>query len=281
MMNRRTSPIPTLIAARVRPVRRPPSAAAAPRGRARLRLHNGGATPDVVPDQTVAGGPLASTDLEDARRVAAALRVADSALGEIQARLSALAELMPASDSRRRLSPQAVVSLQVEIDAAIEAVRAIVDGAEYEGRALLKGRWSTAIGESSFPIQRALLIESMSPPSLGSAGVGFLASIRDGAKNSLRGGCLQTVRAIVHAASAQAARQRIAVAAFLEEVLKPVLAASEIAAENARAVENALFDPAFALQMGQVTRADVFLAAAVVSAPPRASAAIDLRLIRE
>ena len=212
---------------------------------------------------------------EQARRAAGALHIADGALSEIHQRLLSLEALLPPPKNVRRLSPQVIVSLQVEIDSAVEAIEHIVESTKSDDRLLLRGGWSATLLDMTGSPPRTIQLASMHPESLGKAPHGSLASIAARGVHALRGGRSTVVRAIVHAAAALVAQERHLLADFLDEAVCPLLAAAEVLAENVAAHDCVLEDPGFAVQTSQVTRTDAFFSSwlAAVQDPPSSNVA--------
>jgi hypothetical protein len=281
-LNRKPSLIPTLIAARVRPIRRAPAAASG--GSAgnglRLRLDDQAAA-----DLSSAAPVSPGLHIDQAQQIAAALRIADTALGEMQARLAALEGMLPATRGVRRLSPQIIVALQVEVDSTVDAVAQLVDSTSSDGRRLLDGGWSATILDATDSVPRSIQLESCRPQTLGAATIGFLSSVAEGETNALRGGRVETVRSIVHTASGQVSRFRETITDFLDRAIRPLLAAGEVMAENLAAQVCAFDDPAFAVQTSQFSRADALLNTIPANPPGPAPSAENLsggmRLVHE
>lgn len=236
-------------------MRRPPQVAAVPQSGLRI---NYGEPPSVV-KAPPPPPPNFSMDEPLARHAATALRIADSALADIETRLAVLEEALRTSMNVRRLSPQVLITLQIEIDSAVEAVEQLATAAHCDGRDLLLGGWSLALPGTPAGSQVISLL-SAHPRSLGDGRVGTLASTAGQGRNSLRSGHLTTVRTIVRGACRQIMKERERLAAWLEGVVRPLLASQEVAAENEAACQAALLDDDFTRLSSQFTAADALVA---------------------
>jgi hypothetical protein len=258
-LNRRKSNISPLVAARIRPTRRPPFGSAGDGSGGGLRISRSDKTADApppsLPDSNV------SAELEEVRRTAESVRSADAALGRIHDLLMKLAgSLRPAREGRRR-PPRASAILQHEIDTTLDAIDAIIQGTSgYDNRMLLASEWTPGATPRDGSASRGSgRVDGMPERSGKENPPRFLAVLRSkGAKSAGRAEPAEML-AIMEGHAAKIAAQRKHLEAFLNEKVLPLLRMLEIAEENVLANQSVLHDADFAASAGQVTGAEVLL----------------------
>jgi hypothetical protein len=272
-VKRRPSPIPSLLAARVRTTRRAPAAFLA-RPREILRLSHG-STEQSTPACGCTAPDLAALNYA-VQRAARALGTADAALGDIQARLQLLDNLLSPLKHGARRSPQQAVALQVEVDSVVEAIDHLARETTFDGRPLLRGDWSCRLPDGPGGETRSIHLASMLPQRLGNSRLGFLSSLRDcgtGVSPVIHrrdgGATPAAVHAIGRIALRQAAEQRRQIEIFSETVVQPCATALAVLVENQSAAATALGDADFAAQSSRFTpgHALVFISAPSANHP--------------
>ena len=249
-MKRRPSPIPSLLAARVRTARRAPAAFLA-RPREVLRLSHG-STEQNAPACGCTAPDFAALN-HAVQRAARALGIADAALGDIQARLQLLNNLLSPLKHGERRSPQQAVALQVDVDSVVEAIDHLARETTFDGRPLLRGDWSCRLPDGPGGETRSIHLASMLPQRLGNSRLGFLSSLREGASNDPRTADAAAVHAIGCIALRQTAEQRRQIEVFSKTVVQPCATALAVIVENQSAAATALGDVHFAAQSGGFT----------------------------
>ncbi len=251
-MSGRKSKMPSLIAASLRPTRRPPLPAGAG---AVLRLASD-RDPGDTPVFSEPPAALAAA-LEDGQRALRACRVAEEAICRIQPVLDKLEELIRSVGPRSRMSPKQVARVQSGVDAAVDEIERIVEGTECDGHLILDGTWSAMLTEPASGRRSLVRIGSFSTGGLGSAREGFLSSIRSGGAGSLHRAGMRSVRAIIRSAAASVSRHGEELGLLRTAVIAPSTDASAVAAENADAAGKVAGDADFAVQTGRLKQVDV------------------------
>jgi hypothetical protein len=258
-LNRRKSKITPLVAARMRPARRPPFTAGCDRVATGLRIARAeksvALTPAPLPDDTL------SAELEEVRQTADALRSATAALDRILGLLMTLGEMLRSAREGRRRPPRASANLQQNIDSTLDAIDALIEGSPDSG-----GRPLLAVN-STFPAAlrregagpKARRAEKDSKRADTNTSPRFLAMLRSaGAKSADRTDPAEML-AIVEGSAAKIASQRAELDGFLNGKVLPLLAMLEVTQENVRATQSAQHDTDFATAAGQITGGDALL----------------------
>jgi hypothetical protein len=259
-LSSRKSKMPFLIAASLRPTRRPPATAEAG---AVLRLasdRDEDGTP-AFPDATtvsLAVPPAAlAAALEDGQQALRACRAAEEAICRIQSVLNKLEGLTRLGGRANRRSPKQVARVQSGIDAAVDEVERIVAGTECAGRRILDGTWSVLLTEPTSGRRSLVRIGSFSAEGLGTARVGFLSAIRSGGAGSVHRAGLRSVRAIICSAGESVSRYGEELRSLLTGVIAPLTDAAAVAVENADAARRVAGDADFTVQTGRLKQVDV------------------------
>ncbi len=269
-MIRKPTDIAPLVAARVRPKRRPPLRTPPSGPGASLRISHG---PRTDADQLKSPKPATSLSAStpapldergrvlEIRRAAEAFSVADKAIGRISAHLLKLKELnRPASGIHRR-SPREAVLIQEQTDYQLRAIDDIVADTTFDGRKMLTGKWFLQVSDSGVEknahIGKSVHIDSMETSKLGTAQAGFLSSLATGEANAPIRSQNNMIRVIIESALSQVVENCDRLLAFASQTLEPLLQSIVIAEENAKAAQNVANDGEFALGTSQVTRSDV------------------------
>lgn len=253
-MTRRKTDISPLIAARLKPVRKPPAFTSNNQQACELKLvHGGGPEAEPPKDRWTAAR-------EELRGTAAALRLADESLGRIQSRLLELGRIVGVAKELRRRPPQTTTALQTEIDAALDALEDLVESTALNGVKLLRGDWSPQMGDSfaedaeSQGCRRACA-EAMDTRRLVGTRSGFLSLLRTGNAKAADRTDLFELHAIIEDALTQLADQREQVVGFLHRQVEPLLHEIEVARENAAAAHSLFADPDFISGVGNLSGA--------------------------
>lgn len=265
-MRRKKSSIPSLVAARVRPVRRSPQAGRDGEPGPNHWLHRGIERPDADAPRGVRNDAVVVR--EAAKQVGDALDAASEAMNKIHALIIGLVHEVRPADCANRRPPHEIAALQPRIDAGLGAIREMVDSTRYGGRCLLEGAWSTTLSGVDSGEPRSIHIRSLDPGRLGDVRVGFLASIGSGGAHELRRATLGTVQSVIEHAAAQVSRWRDEIRSYCDEVVTPLLEVLDVAAENADAAANAVRDPDLAVKTSQLSRVDVFMSTSAPQSRP-------------
>ena len=259
-MNRRKSNISPLIAARIRPARRPPRGVGPGGSTAALRIVQGDKAGDARPATPAPENNTA--EIKELHRTADALRGADEALGRVHDRLAYLRGLLQAANKGRRRPPRSAAGLQQQIDSVLDSIDVIIDEAARDsaGRSLLGGEWGpgsasrTEVGSkrpSSTRGERGRTGEKKC--------AGFLEFLRStGTKAASRAEPAE-ILAIVEANAAKIATQRQQLKALLSERVLPLLGTLEVTEENLNASKTAGQNADFVVSIGQISGAEALI----------------------
>lgn len=102
-------------------------------------------------------------------------------------------------------------------------------------------------------------LTEVSTANLGSTGTGFLASLGTGLENDLNGGNFAAAQRVVRAAIDQVATLRGRIGAFQKNTLTTTENSLSIAKENLTAAESAIRDADFAVEVSNLTRAQILV----------------------
>jgi len=258
-LNRRKSNISPLVAARIRPARRPPFGGGSQAVAGSLRVVHGDAT--ARPSSAPPPEASLAAELDEARRAEESLHCVDEALGRIHELLTNLGGVLRPVKGPRRRPPLVSTALQQAIDSTLDAIDAIIGAAqERDGRPLLgneldpdkvpgEGAGSPGPGRGRTKGKRTRT---------GNPG-GFLAALRSGGPKSVGRVEPAEILAILDDSTARIASHRAQIEVFLDERIRPLLGTLEVARENAHANRIALRDPDFAASLGQITGAEALL----------------------
>lgn len=253
--------IKPLLAGRLRPHRTPPRDARAAGPTLRIRFNDGPTT-----------GPESTEPASGVDQARAALKTAADALSAIQKILHELDESWQAVASRivepaeRNESsvqhPLAAIDAEQRwIDGRIAAIDLTARKARFAGDSLLDGRWSVSIQTVTDQSAQTLELPCIHTSRLGSQRVaGFVSSLATDGDNDMTIGRAADARAIIRFAQLQIAGEQEKIAAFLHDVIDAAGAANGVAAENALAASQAVFDPGFIQQAGAVTQIEALIA---------------------
>ncbi len=274
-MTRRNKDISPLVAARLKPVSKPPAQASQDSRPCELKLVNHHERPVEEPQDRWTAAR------EELRGTAAALRMADESLGEIQSRLLELGRLIGVAKELRRRPPQTTAALQTEIDAALDAIEELAEGAAFNGIKLLRGDWSPQMGagfaeDAESQDCRRACTEAMDTRRLVGRSSGFLSLLRTGNAKAADRTDLFELHAIIEDALTQLADQREQIVAFLRRQVEPLLHEIEVARENAAAAQTLFDDPEFISGVGNLSGAHAV--AWKFENPPKKSAGVPCRI---
>lgn len=254
-MTRKTSKIPSLLAARLRsPQRTPPGRAALSSG-SHLRICRGDSEPahnDLSPDY-----PPPAFDATAAAALRTDLEIAAVAIGSILDLLAEIkAQTSPDGVGRRR-SPREIAELQSVLDRTLQRVDQIAASTNSQGTRLLDGGWQIRLPLGDRPGD-SLNIGSMSTSELGKPI--SLAMLRREGHSSLARGSVAAANSSICSAMAQATTQQRQLLNFANRIalLAPGLMA--VAHENHSAMQSAVSDADLAAITSTLTRGDAMLA---------------------
>ncbi len=265
---RKKSHIPALLAANIRPVRRPPGRTAP--GSPPVRLASADEPPpNKLPAVSAERSPQFEDD--DLARLVTGLRLAGRAVGLIHRLLLDLEKLLEPEHPQRRRSPREIAALQDALDAILDRIDRAANEARCEGRLLLDGNWCVPLPGPRHADRPSLRIQCLKTDRLGRAGLGMLSAARSGGPADLRRGRLGLVRSITAAAIELVAGQRDEIAAF-SSLLAELPPAPAVAAENHAAAAAAHDDADFAAATSRLNRLDALLHSRSEATPTRRQA---------
>jgi flagellin len=193
-------------------------------------------------------------------RARALVRVADSGLAEANALLHRIrGNVVSAANSI--VSSEERAALQLETDAALEALDRIGQTASFGGRRLLDGELSIQIGDHP---GEATTLPHVSSSSLGTED-GRLADLRSGGDASLAAGDLSRSLEIVDGAQDQLLAARAGLGAFERYSIDSTQAVLSRAIENITGAIGRIVDADVALETANLNRSLVLVDAALAS----------------
>lgn len=263
-MSNGRSQIGSLLAARFRPHRRPPSAGR-PRAEAPvLRLTH--CADSVEPPPFAPSGEESSSVLHQIGALSAVLAAAESGIEEVQHRLARLAEIADPQGLSDHQWNALQAARQTAIDREIRAIDERAASTEADGAKLLDGTWSVALADASMGGVRTLRIASVASHCLGRERIGgFLSSLASADSQPINRSDPARNRAVIRCAMLQVAAAREQVAAFRRDALDPLRRTFEVISANVEAAEDAFEEVDLARQASRLTRID-----ALLNACPRA-----------
>lgn len=270
-MPRKTSHIPTLLAANIRPVRRPPGSATP--GPPRMRLAPAAEPPasSIPTASPTSTDPVPELENDEIAGLVAGLRQAGRAVGQIHRLLIDLERLFQPDHEQRRRSPKEIAALQDALDAILDRIDRTAEGARFNGRPLLDGAWSVSLPGPKNVDRPCLRLSCLKTDRLGRTTLGVLSTARTGGPADLRCGRFGLVRCITAAALEMVAGQRDEITAF-SSLLAELPPTPAIAAENHSAAATAHDDADFAAATGRLNRLDALLHTQVSARPTRRTA---------
>lgn len=275
-MKRPKQEIQPLLAAKLRPQRRPPIVATGGPAAPRLRLDRG-------PDRH------RSSDVEakqrDSRAILANVQQIFGALTaarcSIATGLMHLREMATCIRDAERCGPASheFDAGQQRLDELLESIGSVATNTNHDGRPLLDGSWSANLREAGSPENRALNLPSLKLNHLGTDSTGArLASLATGGGLALARREFRRSLGVIERATRMLRRAQAEIDAFLAEVVEPLQSALSVAMENATSSVTAQADIGFAAEVGRLTRGDALLAAADAERKQRIEARPGLRL---
>ena len=105
----------------------------------------------------------------------------------------------------------------------------------------------------------SLGIQNVATGSLGAGNIGYLSTIGSGQANQLTSGNFETAQRVIRAANKQVSGLRGRLGAFQKNTLSSAINALQIAFENTTAAESAIRDADFAVETGNLTRAQILV----------------------
>lgn len=277
-MKRSRHPVQPLLAAKLRPRRRPPIAVAGGPPTPRLRLDRGSTPAEPIDADSKERDCRAI--LANVHRIFGALTAARSS---VATGLLRLRELEASVRTAERLEPATLESdpKQQHVDQLLAAIGSLATNTLHEGRPLLDGAWSVNLCEAGSPTHRTLNLPSLQPMVLGadSSGIG-IASLSTGESLALARRDFSGSLGVIQRASRALSRAQADIESFLLEVVEPLQSALFIAMENAASSITARADAGFAAEVGRLTRSDALSAATDAERRRRAGVRAGLRLTR-
>ncbi len=258
-MKRSKHDIQPLLAARLRPQRRPPIASGKGNAAPRLRLNRGADTENSIEVDSQRRDCRAL--LASVQQILGALTAARTSVATISLHLREIAASVRAAERSRRSAgePHAI---QGRIDDLIEAIASVARSAVCDGQPLLDGAWSTSLCETGTQKHRTLNLPTLQPNQLGADSSGFtLASLTTGGDLAIARQDFRKCLAVIERAARAIDRVESDTDSFLAEIVHPLQSALSVALENTTSSITALTDRSLATDVGRLTRSDALLAA--------------------
>jgi len=200
---------------------------------------------------------------DNAARAGAVVRTADSALCQVSSLLNTVEGNVVAALSGGR-SDAELAALQMEIDAALEAVNRIGDSTSFGGKKLLEGGEMTFVLSPDASDVSTLSLPAISTSTLGGP-AGLLSNLGSGGSASLADGDLAAAVEVLDAASSQVLGAQARLGAFENCAIKPAVRVLESMEENLSAAFSQIFDTDTAEESARLVRSQILVKASISS----------------
>jgi len=191
-----------------------------------------------------------SARIQSAERTGNALTTAEDALGQISNILVDVRANTVALANDAALPPEARQALQSQVDMSLEAINRIAASTEFEGRPLLNGEFTAAIGDAEIQVGlvNAANIGGENPDET-------LATIGTGGVNSaFENAAAAAAAEVIDQAIRDIAERRGEIGAFITQQIGPAIEEFSVALENLAAADSAVRDADFALESANLAR---------------------------
>lgn len=254
-MNRKESKIRPLLAARLKPRRRPPLADGLRSTAPTLRLSHDARPSEVSLLSSTSDKCI--TALKHARQTAAALRAALDAIELIQRHLIRLNNLTYSANNTSQPARDDLETRQIEVDREIQAIDRIANSTTFEGDQLLNGKWSATLADPSGNGAQSLRIPCMLSCDLGNKQIGgLIASLASGGEQTFQNGNSARILAVTRCALLQTVAIRDEVSLYLKNIAEPLIGALNVAAANVNAVQVSIEQTDWVNQVSRLTKLD-------------------------
>jgi len=200
---------------------------------------------------------------DNAARAGAVVRTADSALGQVSDLLNTVRGNVVAAASGGR-SEAELAALQMETDAALEAINRIGNSTSFGGEKLLDGSELTFVLSPDVSDVSTLSLPAISTSALGGP-PGPLSDLASSGSASLADGDLTTAMEILDAAASQVLEARASLGAFEKYAIESAVQVLDGMEENLSAAFSRIFDTDVAEENSRLVRSQILVNASISS----------------